>query len=275
MEAKAMKGTARYLRLLLAFGRYGLTRELAFRGNFLVKITVEVLWLILLLVFYTTVFTKTSVIAGWSEHEYLFFVGCYFALEGVMETFFMSNCSEFADLVRSGDLDFILLKPIDEQFLVSCRGIEWSSAPTVLMGSGVMATGLAKMGWTFDPLQGVLFVLLFACGVAIAYGFLLLLTSTSVWFMRNQSLWELWWLFTSLMRYPKEIFAGRLAAPLGWFFTFIVPVLIVVNVPARVMAKRLFDPAWIAFTVLTAVVLLYVSRRIFRAALRRYRSASS
>jgi ABC-2 type transport system permease protein len=270
-----MGGAARYFRLLFAFARFGLTRELAFRGNFLIKITVEVLWLILLLVFYSTVFTKTSVIADWSEAQYLFFVGCYFALEGVMETFFMSNCSEFADLVRSGDLDFFLLKPIDEQFLVSCRSIDWSTAPTVLMGTGVMVTGLVKLGWQFDPLQVSLFAVVFACGVATAYGFLLLLTSTSVWFLRNQSLWEMWWLFTSLMRYPREIFAGRLAAPLGWFFTFVVPVLIVVNVPANVMAKRLFDPAWIAYLVLAAVVLLYVSRRVFRAALRHYRSASS
>ena len=37
-------------------------------------------------------------------------------------------------------------------------------------------------------------------GVAMAYGFLLMLTAASVWFMRNQSLMEMWWLFTTLMR---------------------------------------------------------------------------
>ena len=80
-----MTAAARYLRLLAAFGRYGLTRELAFRANFLVKISVELLWLGLLLIFYRTVFAKTSVIADWGEEEYLFFVGCYFALEGLRE----------------------------------------------------------------------------------------------------------------------------------------------------------------------------------------------
>src|SRR5438105_15915902 len=116
-----MTGWARYLRLLGAFARYGLARELAFRWNFLVKVLVELLWPGILLVFYATVFAQTSVVAGWSEEEYMFFLGCYFALEGLMETLFLSNCNEFADLIRSGDLDFILLQPIDEQFLVTCR----------------------------------------------------------------------------------------------------------------------------------------------------------
>src|SRR6266849_6593679 len=116
-----MDAAARYLRLFVAFARYGLVRELAFRGNFLIKLTVEVLWLALLLIFYRTVFAKTSLVAGWSEAEYLFFVGCYFTLEGLIETFFLENCTAFADLIRSGDLDFYLLQPLDEQFLVSCR----------------------------------------------------------------------------------------------------------------------------------------------------------
>ena len=38
--------------------------------------------------------------------------------------------------------------------------------------------------------------------------FLLMLSSTAVWMVRNQSLYELWWLFTSLMRYPREIYRG-------------------------------------------------------------------
>ena len=72
----------------------------------------------------------------------------------------------------------------------------------------------------------------FVCGTVIAYSFMLMLTSLSVWMVRNQSLMEMWWLFTSLARYPKEIFTGTWAEPLGDFFTFILPILLVVNVPA-------------------------------------------
>jgi ABC-2 type transport system permease protein len=270
-----MRGAVRYVRLLAALARFGLAREAAFRGNFLVRVGVEVLWLGIMVVFYKTVFAKTRLVAGWSEAEYLFFLGCYFALGGLIETLFLGNCTEFAELVRSGDLDFYLLKPIDEQFLITCRDIDWSTAPNVLMGAGLMAVALRQMGWAFDPLRLVVFLGLFLCGVGIAYSFLLLLTSTSIWFVRNQNLMEAWWLFTSLMRYPREIFSGRWAGPLGLFFSFVVPVMLVVSVPAGVMVKMLSDPRLIGFTVLAAVALLAASRAFFLFSLRRYRSASS
>lgn len=269
-----MRSAARYFRLMLALARYGLARELAFQGNFLVKVFVEVLWLGILLAFYETIFTKTAVVANWPKADYLFFVGCYFALEGVLETFFLENCNEFADLVRSGDLDFYLLKPIDEQFLVTCRKMDWSTVPNVLMGAGVMGLALVQKGWSFDPMQVAWFLVLFACGTAIAYSFLVFLTAASVWFMRSQSLFEMWWLFTSLMRYPREIFTGKWASPMGWFFTFVIPILLVVNVPANTMVK-VFDWRIIGFTLVATLLLLFASRRFFRYALRLYRSASS
>ncbi len=270
MEATAGK----YLRLLGSLARYTLVRELAFRGNFLVKVSVEVLWLGILVAFYRTVFARTSHVANWSEPDYFFFVGCFFALNGLIETLFLENCNEFAELVRTGDLDFLLLRPIDEQFLITLRRIDWGTAPNVIMGGVLMAIALVQKGWQFDPVRLGAFVVTFVSGAVIAYSFMLLLTSLSVWMVRNQSLMEMWWLFSSLARYPREIFSGRWAEPLGNFFTFVIPILLVSNVPANVMV-RVLDPPMVVLTIVAAVVLLWISRRFFQHALRSYRSASS
>jgi ABC-2 type transport system permease protein len=270
-----MGGVGRYFRLMGAFARFGLANELAFRANFLVKIFVEILWLGILLLFYGTIFSKTSVVADWNRNQYLFFIGCHYALAGVVEAFFLSNCTNFPEMIRSGDLDFVLLKPIDEQFLISTRWVDWSSVASILLGGGVMGFALHDLGWQFDLLQAAAFVVMFLCGVAMAYSFLLLLTSTSVWMIRNQNLMELWWLFTTLMRYPREIYQGRWGLPFGMFFTFVVPVVLIVNVPARVIVKPLEDRHLLALMVMATGALLWVSRRFFRYALRSYRSASS
>jgi ABC-2 type transport system permease protein len=267
-------GLARYSRLLGSLARYTLAREMAFRGNFLVKVSVEVLWLGILLAFYETVFARTSTIAEWSRTEYLFFVGCFFAINGLSETLFLENCNEFGELVRTGDLDFLLLRPVDEQFIITCRKIDWSTAPNVLMGAALMVFALAQMHWRFDPVRVAAFVVLFACGTLLAYCFMLVLTSFSVWMVRNQSLMEMWWLFSSLARYPREIFARTWAEPIGRFFTYIIPVLLVSNVPARAMVKAL-DPRLAAFTLFATVATFWLSRRFFYKALRSYRSASS
>lgn len=270
-----MADLARYPRLLGSLARFSLAREMAFRGNFLVKVTVEVIWLGIMLAFYQVVFGKTQDIAGWTKPEYYFFVGCFFAINGLIETLFLESCNEFAELVRTGDLDFLLLKPIDEQFLISMRKIDWGTAPNVLMGAAVMVLSLGQLQWQFDPVAVLAFGLTFTCSILIAYGFMLLLTTTSVWLVRNQALMEMWWLFSSLARYPREIFSGRTwAEPLGRFFVYAVPILLVSNVPARVMVKAI-DPAMVAYTTFAATTTFLVSRWAFRRALRSYRSASS
>ena len=269
-------GIARYARLLGSLARYTLARELSFRGNFLVKVSVEVIWLGILLAFFGTIFARTNSLANWSKDEFIFFVGCFFALNGLIETLFLENCNEFGELVRTGDLDFLLLRPIDEQFLITCRRVDWATAPNVIMGFGVMGLSLFRMGWHFDPVRVVAFLATFACGTAIAYSFMLFLTSSAVWMVRNQSLMEMWWLFSSLARYPKEIFlrSGVAAASMGFLFTFILPILLVANVPSNAMVRAL-DPGMVGFTFLATALLLWTSRMFFRYALRSYRSASS
>ncbi len=266
----------RYLRLLGAFSRFSLANELAFRGNFLLKVFVEVLWLSILIIFYKTIFQYTKAIGGWELGPYLFFVGTYQAMETVIETLFMESCSEFAELVRSGNLDTYLLRPIDEQFLLTCHRIDCSTAPKLLFNGALMAYGLVKSGWTFDAAQLLGFAVLFGCGVVLAYTFLVVLTSLSVWVMRNQSLLELWWLLTTVMRYPREIYRGnQFSDLLGKAFWYLLPLLLIVNVPARVLVRALLNPLDIALLVVATAAGLVFSRWFFFRALRSYRSASS
>ncbi|HZZ78789.1 MAG TPA: ABC-2 family transporter protein [Gemmataceae bacterium] len=263
----------RCVKLWLALAKFSLLGELAFRVNFIIKVVVELLWLAMLLLFNYIVFQKTTTVADWTAEEYFFFIGCYFAMGGLLETLFLDNCNQFADLVRTGDLDFFLLKPIDEQFLISCKHIDWSCMPNFLLGVGIMVIAYWKGGWDIHPGQVLAFILLFSSGLVLAYGFLMLLTSASVWMMRNQSLFEAWWLFSTLMRYPREIFQNW-ASPAGLFFFFVVPIMLVTNVPARAMVKTL--DWWLGvYAVAAAIFVAWLSRFVFRRALQRYRSASS
>jgi ABC-2 type transport system permease protein len=271
-----MSGVSRYFRLLGSFARFSLANELAFRGNFMLKIIVELLWLGILLVFYDTVFAFTRTVGTWTKDEYLFFLGTYYALEGVIETFFLENCMEFSDLVRTGNLDLYLLQPIDEQFLITCRKLDWSTAPKLVLGGLVMARGLSGLDSTPRFGQVLSFLGLFVCGVALAYSFLLILTSSSVWLTRNQSLMELWWLATTVMRYPAQVYDNFVwAVVMRKLFWYGLPMLLIVNVPASVVIDRFFEPESAILMAVAVVAMLSVSRWFFFRALRSYRSASS
>ena len=72
-----------------------------------------------------------------------------------------------------------------------------------------------------------------------------------------------------------EIYRGPWGDPMRLFFTFIIPILIVINVPARVMAMPLKAFPLAAYAVFLTLASLAVSRFVFTRALRSYRSASS
>ncbi|MBX7102466.1 MAG: ABC-2 family transporter protein [Gemmataceae bacterium] len=262
------------MRLFRAFARVSLLGDMAFRGNFLIKVVVELLWLGLMVFFYDRLFDFTAAVAGWSRPQYFFFLGTYYLMESLIETFFLSNFGEFSELVRTGNLDLVLLKPVDEQFLISFRHVEWSTLPSAVFGLILMTRSILQLDVPPPAMAYVAFAVGLTCAVAMAYSFLLMLSATAVWLVRNQSLYELWWLFMSLMRYPKEIFNAPYTNAIGWFFTFIIPVLLAVNVPAASVVK-LLDSQMIAYLVASAVILLFVSRRVFRRAMQSYRSASS
>jgi ABC-2 type transport system permease protein len=271
----ALHGFGRYCRVYFAFARSSLSVELFYRGNFFAKLVVEVVWLVIVLVFFRELYERTDSIAGWDRYQFLFFLGCHFALSGVVETFFLDNCIEFADLVRSGDFDFLLLLPLDEQFLLSSRGVNWTAAPKILQGAIIMVVALVCQEWVFDPFRLSLFFLLFACGAVLTWSILLIFSSVSIWFVRNQHLVELWWLFSTLLRYPRQVFDQVWwAEPLGRLFTLVIPVLLVVSLPAEAVV-RLIDPGTVLWMLLLTVVFVVASRLFFQQALRSYRSASS
>jgi ABC-2 type transport system permease protein len=98
-----------------------------------------------------------------------------------------------------------------------------------------------------------------------------------VWLGRNDSLYDFWFYITTFARYPMEIYEGRLGSPLRFAFTFVIPILVVVNVPARLLARPLVEQDWklAAFALIATFVSLVLSRKLFLKALDSYRSASS
>ena len=136
-----------------------------------------------------------------------------------------------------------------------------------------------------DPLQVTpsliaSYVFFVSCGIAIMYSVMISLSATSIWLGRNQTLYNFWFYLTNFSRYPMEIYRGPMGAPLRYFFTFVIPVLVVVNVPARIMAYPISDGrehylALAAFAVFATIFSLIASRWVFFRALGSYRSASS
>ena len=103
------------------------------------------------------------------------------------------------------------------------------------------------------------------------------LAATSIFFGRNQGLLDFWFYVTIFARYPSEIYSGSPAAEVFRFlFSYVLPILLVVTVPARVLLGKGLEPGWLSFmTIFLAAITFVLSRLVFHWSLRHYCSASS
>jgi ABC-2 type transport system permease protein len=278
-----------YLDIFGTFVRNSLVRDMSFRSNFWIECLASTGWVTMNLIFYLLIFRYTREIgpgSGWGKYEFFVFLATTMLVNSIVQAFFMPNAEEFSDLIRTGGLDFALLKPIDTQFLVSLNRISWSAISNLVVGLLLLSYSLWQLTTRsanplpLNPISFILYPFYVLCGIAIMYAVMFSLAATSIWLGRNQSLYDFWFYITNFSRYPMEIYGGRYGTPLRQFFTFIIPILVVVNVPASLMAKPLRpvgSGAWLlpAFAIVATIASLAISRWIFRSALARYRSASS
>ncbi len=255
-----------------------MVREMTFRGNFITEIITRAFWFAAQLVLFDVIYRQVDMIEDWTRPQYFAFMATGMLINAIVEALFMPNCAELSELIRKGDLDFLLLKPIDTQFLVSFRTIEWAMVNQILMAGVLLWYSLEQSNTIVTLGNAVMYILLLGVGVAFFYSLMIILASTSVWFGRNQGLYDFWFYVTVFARYPQNIYARPGVGEVIWFgFSFIIPILLVVTVPARVLLGKTLDPNWsvgILAPVMT-LVMLFVSRRIFNWSLNHYRSASS
>ena len=274
-----------YFRVFLTFARNSLVRDMMFPANFIIESISSIRWVLMNLGFYLLIFQYTSQIGGggtagsaWDKYQFFVFLATTMFVNSIVQTFFMPNAEEFSELIRTGGLDFALLKPIDTQFLISLRKIEWASLANFIVAAVLMGYALPRVeGFTLSVWQVLLYPLYVLSGVGILYSLMIVLAAASIWLGRNQSLYDFWFYITNFSRYPMEIYDGPVGGRCGVVCTFVIPVLVVVNVPARMLAKPLQAEYWYLaiFALFATAVCLVVSRWVFQRALLSYRSASS
>lgn len=276
---RLMSFTPNYPRVLSTFLRNALIREMTFRGNFFITFLTRAFWFTAQIVLFEIIFREVNTIADWTRAEYFGFMATGMLINSIVETFFMPNCANFSELIRTGNLDFVLLKPIDPQFMVSCEKIEIANLSQTMMSLSLLVYAIIQSGVALDPMMIASYVILVLIGVLFFYSLMIALASTSIWFGRNQGLYDFWFYITVFARYPRGIYTARESVAgnvLSTAFTFVIPILLVVSVPARVLMEKTLDPRWLIFVGggLTLVGIV-VSRKIFRWSLQSYRSASS
>src|SRR5215471_17197717 len=262
----------RYIQIYSIMLRNSLIRELSFKANFLLWMVVEILWFCGQIVFFSIIFGNVDRIGDWTKWEVVLLIGTHQMIAQLFQAFFFVNVANIPDLVRTGKLDSLLVLPIDSQFAVSTKQFGRDSIVNAALGGVVVCIALARLNVVPTLTALLLYLVALGFGVAVHYSIMLALAAVSFWIVRAQGLVYGYFNFLNIARYPDAIFPWLFRVIFSW----IVPVVIVANVPARLLIKSFGQPGPLMVQlVIGSVVVFALSRMFWRFALGRYSSASS
>lgn len=216
------------------------------------------------------VFEERPLIAGHTYPEALVVLGFFTMLQAVLEGAIHPSLATVIDHVRTGSLDFVLLKPADAQLLLSTARFSPLRVVNLLAGVAILVHAFRLLGHAPELADVALASVLFLGAIAILYSLWILVVSASFFVGRIDNLRFLFVSLFDAARWPSTVYRGAV----GFVFTYVLPLAVMTTVPAHAL---LGIAAWdtVALALLGTLGFALISRWMFRRSLARYTSASS
>ena len=206
-------------------------------------------------------------LAEFSGNQVIFFFLTYTLIDTIAQ-FLFREVYRFRPLVISGDLDLILVKPMNPLFRVLMGGadvIDLITIPPLVaatwhIGSLLNPSAINVVYYLFLVLNGLLVATAFHIAV-LAFGVITLEVYHTVMVYRD---------LISMGRFPIDIYKE----PLKSVLTFLIPVGIMITLPAKALFG-LISPAGVILSLFFGLALVLIAISFWEFALKKYSSASS
>ena len=260
----------RYLRLLSLQLRISIASAMAYRANFVIEGVMSLVWMTITLIPLIIVFDGRDTVAGWTRPEAMIVMAYFMAVRAVLEGLITPSLVDLVEKIRSGSFDYVLLKPVDAQAMVSASRYEPWKVFDLAGAIALVIYAFVLRGAAPSAAQLVLGIVLFGSGIVAAYALWILCAAAAFWVGRLDNLMYLLGSIFDTARWPVMVF------PAAWrfVFTYVIPIAVMTTFPAMALLGTLGAERAIA-TIAGALVLLVISRLVWRTAIRSYTSASS
>lgn len=259
-----------YLKIYRTLIKLNFSSLLAYRFNFISDVLGSVTWGSFHFISIFLLTAKSGSVYGWSREELILLTASFSFIWGFFHIFFGKNFERIADIIHYGQLDQILLKPIDSQFMLSLNFINFTGIVRIIMGVIFIFIILVKNQIRVTLVNIASYLLLVFCGLILIYSLWYIITTLIIWFTRLTNLVDFLFTISGVSRYPPETMKN-----VGvYFFPILLPVILFVSVPTKVLLHKLLLGDILQLVAATLVFFL-ASRWFWKFALRYYTSASS
>jgi ABC-2 type transport system permease protein len=261
----------RYFQILWIQLRTSAAQAMAYRANFLLEGVMTGAWIALTLLPLIVLFGKQhTIIDDWDAPSALVVMAYFVGLRAVLEGIVSPSLVDLVEHIRQGSFDYVLLKPVDAQILVSASRYEPWKVFDLLGAVAIAVYAFVRRGHAPSPADLAAGLGLFVAGAIAMYSLWIVCAAAAFWVGRLDNLQYLLAAIFDTARWPVHVFPGL------WriVFTFVIPVAVMTTFPAMALLGRL-DGLTALATIAGSLAMLVASRLVWRAAIRSYTSASS
>lgn len=261
----------RYLSLLWAFINLDAKVHLEYRANFVGSLLLYISQILLLILFVEVIFSRVDSLQGWTKYEVLLLSGFFRLLLVVFNILFHRSINYIPRTIHSGDLDLLLIKPINSQFDLSLRLVAVREIADLVPATFLILYALANLSNLSWSLVDVVMILLaLISGLVIFYSLYFSIAMLTIWVGRFFSFTSIFRIITEPLGIPLDLMGSKVYS----FLTYVIPLAFIVTIPVRVFLHR--EPVFMLLVGgAVAMGCLLFSVWFWKLALKHYTSASS
>jgi ABC-2 type transport system permease protein len=260
----------KYAGLLTSFFRASAMADLEYRLNIVMKVFTDIIWYVAQLSVFEVLFKHTTSISGWTIETMRIFMAVVFVADAFWMLIFQENLDRFSDKVRRGDLDMVLAKPINAQFMMSVQKMSTPYLVNVVLTLSWLVYSLAQLPGEFVWSRLLTLLVTIPCGLAIAYGLRFCFSATALIFARAENIVYIWYQLYRLAMRPDTVYPPWLR----YLVLTVLPVGFIASIPTQLILG-LQTMTFLLYSAVVAALVLWLSTVYWRFALRFYSSASS
>lgn len=259
----------RFFNLFFSLLVFETKREMEYRANAIGNFIYSFLSIMINIFFINIFFSQVSSLNNWSKYEAFLLIGVFRVLLVVQATLFR-GIFMLPSYVNKGELDLLLVKPINSQFFISLRFPRITALLDVLPGIFIIFFAVLHINITVNYVNIFVFIISLFCGSVIFYSIMFIIATFSIWLKGFYSLPDLFYIIREPLGIPIDI----LGKTTSFILTFVFPLAFIVTVPVKVfLGKESIFYSFGSFFV--AAFLFYFSIWFWNFSLKHYTSASS
>ncbi|ERF61826.1 ABC-2 family transporter protein [Treponema socranskii subsp. socranskii VPI DR56BR1116 = ATCC 35536] len=260
----------KYLLILKAYFKGSLMNLMEYKFNFISGGTFELVWLFMYLIFIDTIFIHTETVNGWDKYRMLMLTFQGGLMDSVFTFLIVPGLKRLPEMINTGTLDFILLKPLNQRFTISFNEFDIPQIKNIIINITGLTYCFIKLNIRMTSLKLLLYILLSLNGFFLIYSIMFILMSLAFWFMRMDIVMGIGSELITIGNKPMQIYPRLLQKIL----IFVIPLFVCFNFPILFAVKDL-SVSYILYSFAASFIFFLLSNFIFKEGVRRYVGSGS